>query len=126
LRKEAEFNNVISAPSICDVTRDFKDSNGKYSKSVCTIFQDKTYDDSVATCNANGMKILNTTTPEIENAMVAYSNIQWPYGLFWVEGKTGSNCNVFSNDKKLSYFKTTAACSSDAYFHCEYQSKSSF
>jgi hypothetical protein len=113
----------ISGPSVCDVSRDLKDSSGNYIKSVCTMYQDKTYDAAVTTCTANGMKIFNADSVDTENAMVSFSNVQWPYGNFWVEGKSGTICSAFSNDKKLSYFKTQSTCTLNAYFHCEYQSK---
>jgi hypothetical protein len=104
------------------LTRDFKDASGNYLKSACTIYQDRNYDDAVTTCANLGMKILNTNTSNLESSMVSYLNMQFPYGSFWVEGKSGSNCATFSNDKRLSYVKTTASCSNNAYFFCEYQS----
>jgi hypothetical protein len=94
------YQLYIPVPSVCDVTRDLKDSNGNYTKSVCTMYQDKTYDAAVTACTANNMDIFNADSVDTENAMVSYSNVQWPYGNFWVEGST---------------------CTANAYFHCEYQ-----
>ena len=81
------------------------------------------YDAAVTTCAANGMSILNVNSVDIENYMISYSNVQWPYGYFWYLGKNATLCSLFSNDKKLSFFKTQLACTINAYVHCEYQSK---
>ena len=123
--KEASKKSIvsISAPSICDVKRDFKDSNGVYQKSVCTVLQDTTYDNAATACANNGMTLLDLNSVELENYMFSYSNIQWPYGYFWYLGKTGTVCSLFSNDRSLFYFKTQLACTINAYFHCEYQSE---
>jgi hypothetical protein len=108
------------------VTRDVNGSAGNYVKSVCTVYQDMTYDNAVASCTSNGMKILNSNSADVENFMISYSNVQWPYGSFWTEGKNGTGCLSFSNDKRLTYYKTMATCTNSAYFHCEYQGKLSF
>ena len=113
----------MSAPVICDVKRDYKDSTGVYQKSICTIYQDMNYDTAATTCTANGMTILSVNTVELENYMLSFSNIQWPYGYFWFLGKNGTVCSTFSNDKSLFYFKTQMTCTTNAFFHCEYQSK---
>ena len=81
------------------------------------------YDTAVTTCGANGMNLLNVNSVELEDYMLSYSNIQWPYGNFWHLGKNGTVCSTFSNEKKLFYFKTQLTCTNLAYFHCEYQSK---
>ena len=113
----------MSAPVICDVKRDYKDSTGVYQKSICTIYQDMNYDTAATTCAANTMNLLNVDSVELENYMISYSNIQWPYGNFWYLGKTGTLCSTFTIDKMLTFFKTQVTCTNTAYVHCEYQSK---
>jgi hypothetical protein len=110
-------------PPICNVKRDLKNARGGYLKSVCSIYLDISYDQAKSACTGIGMKLFVANSTEEINAITRYSNVQWPYGLFWVDGKDGNDCSVFSNDKSLSYMKKNATCTSSAYFHCEYLSK---
>lgn len=120
-----KFLLLKSAPSICNVQRDLS-VDGSYTKSVCTVYQDVIYDQAVSICESNGMKIYNADTVNHEKALVSYSDVQWPFGSFWAQGKSGVNCTSFSNIKRLSYFKTESPCTTLAYFHCEYESKIQF
>jgi hypothetical protein len=117
---------LFLVPSICDVKRDLRDSSGSYTKTVCTIYQEKNYDNAVATCADNGMKIYNAASTTDANAMLSYSDINWPYGSFWTEGKFGLNCTAVTNDNKLNFYMTRITCSTPTYFHCEYTCKLSF
>jgi hypothetical protein len=113
---------MFPVSSICNVQRDLKNARGGYLKSVCTIYQDINFSQANTSCSAIGMKLFVASSTEEINAITRHSNIQWPYGLFWVNGKNGTNCAVMSNDKSLTYSKREMSCSSNAYFHCEYQS----
>lgn len=115
--------NLFPAPSICSITRDLKDSGGAYIKSLCSIYQDKTYDQAVAFCSANGMKIFNADVAEVESALTSFSNMQWPVGTFYVEGKSGTSCNVLSDAGRVTFAKSTVLCTVANHFHCEYNSE---
>ena len=100
--------------------------DGRYTKSVCTVYQDVTYDQAVDICESNGMRIYNADAVNHGKALVSYSDVNWPFGSFWAKGKSGVNCILFSNDKRLSFFKTESLCTTKTYFHCEYESKIQF
>jgi hypothetical protein len=97
-------------------------------KTACTVYQDQSYDDAVKTCAANGMKIYNADAAGSSSSLISYSNLQWPFGTFWVDGKSGSNCSAVTNDKRLSFAKTDISCVAPNlftpppknYFHCEF------
>jgi hypothetical protein len=118
---------LVLVPSICDVTRDLKDTNGNYTKSVCTVYQDKIYDDAVSTCTNNGMKIFNANAAVNDNALSSYSNIQWPYGTFWVEGKFGSLfslvCAASTDSGRTTFARSNISCVGINHFHCEFTGK---
>jgi hypothetical protein len=92
-------------------------------KSVCTVYQDLSYDNAKLACSTVGMKLFVANTTEEINAITRYTDIHFPYGLFWVEGKNGTNCAVMSNNGRIDYKKTQTTCTANAYFNCEYQSK---
>jgi hypothetical protein len=71
------------------------------------------------------MKIFNADSDDVANALISHSNVQWPFGTFWVEGKTGSNCAAISDDKQTLFSKTNVGCYSLNHFHCEYICKCS-
>jgi hypothetical protein len=122
------FLLLSSVPAICNVERDLKDSSGNYLKSVCTVYQDQTYDDAVKMCADNGMKIYNAASAASANAVIGYSDIQWPFGTFWIDGKSGSNCAVVTNDKRINFATANISCVAPNlltpppknYFHCEF------
>lgn len=118
----------LIVPTVCNVIRDLKDSTGNYLKTLCSVYKDQTYDEAVKTCAASGMKMYNADQTEAENALLTFSDLQWPLGTFWVEGKSGSNCSAVSNTNIVYFAKTSLACPSNAknYFHCEYQCKLHF
>jgi hypothetical protein len=89
-------------------------------KSVCTIFQEKNYDESVLICANNGMKIFNANDTVVDNALTSFSNLQWPYGTFWIEGKYGSVCAASSDTGRITFERTNLTCSNGNYFHCEF------
>lgn len=91
-------------------------------KSVCTIAIDTSYDVSVARCNTYGMKSLRARTDEEKNAILRYSDVKFPYGSFWIEGKSGTMCNVLTNNERPSYEEVQVLCTSFTltYHYCEY------
>jgi hypothetical protein len=48
------------------------------------------------------MKLYIANSTEEIDSMSKFSNIQWPFGNFWVNGKNGSNCAIFSNTGRLN------------------------
>jgi hypothetical protein len=110
---------------ICSVKRDLKDSNGNYLKSVCTVYQDKTYNDAAKFCAANNMTLYVAGSIDEKNALLEYSNIQWPFGTFWIEGNVTNyvNCSVVTNDIRILYDKAENPCIKLNYFNCEYGSE---
>lgn len=69
------------------------------------------------------MKMFNANTVESLKASLAFANIQWPFGTFFIEGKSGTACTVLTDSGLISFVKRTAACSSLNHFNCEYKSK---
>jgi hypothetical protein len=77
------------------------------------------------------MKLYNADSVDSGNAVFAYTDMEYPYGTFWVEGKSGSNCAVVTNTGTALFAKTFVSCVAanifvpppKNYFHCEYMSK---
>lgn len=86
------------------------------------MYQDKTYNEAVSACSAMNMTLFVTNSTEDSNAISKFTDINWPYGKFWVNGKSGSNCSILSNDKRVNYTKTESPCTTKTYFHCEFES----
>jgi hypothetical protein len=105
------------------VRKDLKNSLNGYLKSLCTVYEDRTYDEAVSACSKLDMKLFVANSTEEKDSLGKFSDTQWPYGSFWVDGKAGTNCSVFSNDKKVNYTKTEMVCLTRSCFHCEYQSE---
>ena len=113
--------SLFIVPSLCNNKRDLKDSNGNYQKTVCTVYQDKTYVEAVAMCSASGMKIFNAESVESVNAVISYSTSQYPFGTFWVEGKNGTVCSAIADVAQPNFLKTNSVlCTTKNYFNCEY------
>ena len=72
-------------------------------------------------CSANGMKIFDAGSNNSLSAVLAYSNSQWPFGTFWVEGKNGTVCSAISDVTQPNFLKTNSVlCTAKNYFNCEY------
>lgn len=71
------------------------------------------------------MNIFNADQAETEKALLAFSEIQWPLGTFWVEGKSSKNCTAISNANLIYFVKASIDCPSNVrnYFNCEYKCK---
>jgi hypothetical protein len=108
---------------ICNVRRDLKDSTGAYLKSVCTVYQDVTYDIAAQLCIGNDMKLFEAKSEETMRAINKYSDVQWPYGSFWIDGPSTSGCSIVTNDNRVNYDESESACTKKNYFNCEYGSK---
>jgi hypothetical protein len=91
-------------------------------KSVCTVYQDKSYNDAAKFCAANNMTLYNADSAEEKKALVDYTNVQWPFGTFWVEGNH-TNCSVVTNDNRINFEMAEDKCKDLNYFDCEYGSE---
>ena len=109
--------------SSCNLKVDLVDTNGNYLKSICTVYEDKTYDEASLFCKSNGLKLYVASTTDEKAAINSFCDVQYPFGAFWVSGKSSSGCTVVSNNEKINYALTKSSCASKAYFHCEYQSE---
>lgn len=105
---------------ICNAKRDLKDSNDNYLKSVCTVFIDFYYDTSVISCRDFGMKLFTARSDEEKNAINRYSDYTWPFGSFWIEGKSNTMCGVTTNKDRLNFETTEMGCYNVSYYYCEY------
>ena len=92
-------------------------------KSICTVHEDKTYDEAALFCKSNGLKLFVGSNAEEKTALTSYSDVQYPFGAFWVSGKSATGCSVVTNTKKVNYASDQIACATKTYFHCEYQSE---
>jgi hypothetical protein len=88
-------------------------------KTVCTVHQDQTYDDAVKTCEASGMKIFDAKTAPEKAAINRYTDIQYPYGDFWVKGKSGADCSIVTSQSQIHYYLGKSLCTTKTHFHCE-------
>jgi hypothetical protein len=69
------------------------------------------------------MSLLKVDTPDVEKAIIEYSNEIYPLGNVWVDGKT-TTCSVLNRPTTLVNFaKSTAVCTNFYYSYCEYKSK---
>jgi hypothetical protein len=63
------------------------------------------------------------TTPLTLNLNSHYTDVQFPFGPFWIDGQTDKTCTALTNDKSINYEETQQDCYKLAYFHCEYVSE---
>lgn len=71
------------------------------------------------TCEASGMKIFDANTASEKTAVNRYTDIQYPYGDFWVKGKTGADCSAVTSLNQIHYYIGTNPCTTKTHFHCE-------
>lgn len=78
------------------------------------------YDTAAATCIANGMAIFDADSVQTENMLSSYANVQWPYGTFWVYGKSGTLCSALSDAGQTDFAKKNLTCSTAYHFICAF------
>ena len=71
------------------------------------------------------MTLFIANSAQEKTAIVGYSNTQWRYGTFWVEGITPPSCGTVSFVGNV-FVQATDNCTNVNYFHCEYSSESTF
>lgn len=69
------------------------------------------------------MKLFNADSAQDKASVVSYSDSEWPFGTFWVEGKSAAGCAAISDANRVTFAKTDVACSAKNYFNCEFQCK---
>ena len=105
------------------MTKDLKNSAGAYVKSVCSVYQDMIYDSAASTCIANGMTLFDSNTADMDNALLSYSNTQWPWGSFWIAGRGAFFCSAMSDSLQTLFTKQNLGCLTFNYFNCEFIGK---
>ena len=107
--------------------KSIRDSSGKVVKTLCSTEIYQNYDAHMNMCKANNMFLARLDTPEIEAAIIAYTNQKYATvlpGTFFMRGVQGMNwCKMITNTlsgKYNNYTVYVTACSYIFYAYCTF------
>jgi hypothetical protein len=113
----------IEKPAVCKDSQDMFDSSKKYSKSLCLVEDEKSYDEAQKFCISNGMRLFRDDTENLKESLFSYASKNWSDNLDftpYVNGVTGDACRSIKKSGDLFEEDIETDCADKAPFICEF------
>jgi hypothetical protein len=106
----------------CDEVKDQYDQFSNYINTVCLVSLKKNYENADAKCQSQGMFLYNVDVPEVEKALLDFSNSLFRPSLgeaLFIDGKRSEGCAAVANKEGL-FGLSFIDCSEKHYFYCQF------
>ena len=113
----------------CEDIKNLHDKNGTYIKTICSVYDYRSFANAQTFCGTNQMRLAKADTPAAQAAIIAYGRetFYWYFaGYIWIDGPVtlANRCSLLTNlgaPKGVEYSIQNYPCTSAFYHICEFK-----